>query len=377
MDLESITKAVEEIVEDIPVTIQINKLTSSYLSVVFSRQKDCAIEYTDLCEKVLGIFKSFEMGEIKSIKFFGKESGESDYEWQYDFTVNANSQNVLPSSSTNYLSKLINSIKTPRDKKISKPLAIGSVVLVLILTGIGGVVYFKNIQYQQAKQAAKQAINQDFIKCENANLNTENNAADISESPEIQKLRNLSIVISKKANDAKIKNTQGSIKVLEKLNSIKDKVNSDVKQLDIQIEDALAKAKLVEIEVLTELSKFRLSGVKLESEVRFMEGLAKKKTLQLELDLQLQKQAQLAKLAEIEKNAEDTKVKGINKLEKELLDIEDLKARQINSINRQIAERQLVEIAEKKKADERKRQKMEDDKKSCQVVEDYKLKYEK
>ena len=32
MNLESITKAVEEIVEDIPVTIQINKLTSSYLS---------------------------------------------------------------------------------------------------------------------------------------------------------------------------------------------------------------------------------------------------------------------------------------------------------------------------------------------------------
>ena len=283
----------------------------------------------------------------------------------------------MPSSSSNYLSKLINSIKTPRDKKISKPVVIGSVVLVLISTGIGGVVYFKNIQYQQAKQAAKQAINQDFIKCENANLNTENNAADISESPEMQKLRNQSIVISKKANDAKIKNTQGSIKVLEKLNSIKDKVNSDVKQLDIQIEDALAKAKLVEIEVLTELSKFRLSGVKLESEVRFMEGLAKKKTLQLELDLQLQKQAKLAKLAEIEKNAEDTKVKEINKLEKELLDIEDLKSRQINSINRQIAERQSLEIAEKKKSDERKRQKMEDDKKSCQVVEDYKRKYEK
>lgn len=377
MNLESITKAVDEIVKDIPVTIQINKLTSSYLSVVFSRQKDCTIEYTDLCEKVLETFKSCEISEIKSIKFFGKESGESDYEWQYDFTVNANSQNVLPSSSSNYLSKLINSIKTPRDKKISKPLVIGSVVLVLISTGIGGVVYFKNIQYQQAKQAAKQAINQDFIKCENANLNTENNAADISESPEMQKLRNQSIVISKKANDAKIKNTQGSIKVLEKLNSIKDKVNSDVKQLDIQIEDALAKAKLVEIEVLTELSKFRLSGVKLESEVRFMEGLAKKKTLQLELDLQLQKQAKLAKLAEIEKNAEDTKVKEINKLEKELLDIEDLKSRQINSINRQIAERQSLEIAEKKKSDERKRQKMEDDKKSCQVVEDYKRKYEK
>ena len=53
MNLESITKAVDEIVKDIPVTIQINKLTSSYLSVVFSRQKDCTIEYTDLCEKVL------------------------------------------------------------------------------------------------------------------------------------------------------------------------------------------------------------------------------------------------------------------------------------------------------------------------------------
>ena len=59
MDLESITKAVEEIVEDIPVTIQINKLTSSHLSVVFSRQKDYSIEYTDLCEKVLEAFKSF------------------------------------------------------------------------------------------------------------------------------------------------------------------------------------------------------------------------------------------------------------------------------------------------------------------------------
>ena len=145
MNLESITKAVDEIVKDIPVTIQINKLTSSYLSVVFSRQKDCTIEYTDLCEKVLETFKSCEISEIKSIKFFGKESGESDYEWQYDFTVNANSQNVLPSSSSNYLSKLINSIKTPRDKKISKPLVIGSVVLVLISTGIGGVVYFKNM----------------------------------------------------------------------------------------------------------------------------------------------------------------------------------------------------------------------------------------
>jgi hypothetical protein len=338
-------------------------VSNSYLSKV------------QLCEKVLEAFKSFEMDEIKNIKFFGRES-DGDYEWQYNFIVNANSQNVLASSST----------KVPKDKKANKSansnlnwrsLVIGSVILVLISTGVGGFVYFKNVQYQQAKQAAKQAINQDFIKCENANLNTENNAADTSESPEIQKLRNQSIVISKKADDAKIKNTQGSIKVLEKLNSIKDKVNSDVKQLDIQIEDALAKAKLVEIEVLTELSKFRLSGVKLESEVRFMEGLAKKKTLQLELDLQLQKQAQLAKLAEIEKNAEDTKVKGINKLEKELLDIEDLKARQINSINRQIAERQLIEKAEKKKADERKKQKMEDDKKSCQVVEDYKLKYEK
>lgn len=117
MNLESITKAVDEIVKDIPVTIQINKLTSSYLSVVFSRQKDCTIEYTDLCEKVLETFKSCEMSEIKSIKFFGKESGESDYEWQYDFTANANSQNVLPSSSSNYLSKLINSIKARKDKK--------------------------------------------------------------------------------------------------------------------------------------------------------------------------------------------------------------------------------------------------------------------
>lgn len=254
---------------------------------------------------------------------------------------------------------------------------IGSVVLVLISTGVGGFVYFKNVQYQQAKQAAKQAISQDFIKCENANLNTENTAENTSESPEIQKLRNQSIAIAKKATDAKNKNTQDTIKILEELNSIKDKVKNSVNQLDIQIEDALATEKVSSTQRLAELAQLRLSGVKLESEVRFMEGLAKKKTLQLELDLALQKQSQLAKLAEIEKNAEYNKVKGINKLEKELLDIEDLKSRQINSINRQIAERQLVEAAEKKKADEKKRQKMEDDKKSCQVVDDYKRKYEK
>lgn len=79
MDLDSITKAVDETVEDIPVTIQINKLTSSYLSVVFSRKKECNIEYTGLCEKVLETFKSFEMDEIKSLEFWGKASGESDY----------------------------------------------------------------------------------------------------------------------------------------------------------------------------------------------------------------------------------------------------------------------------------------------------------
>ena len=208
MDLESITKAVDEIVANIPVTVQINKLTPSHLSVVFSRQKDYSIEYTDLCEKVLETFKSFEMGEIKNIKFFGRES-DGDYEWQYNFIVNANSQNVLASSST----------KAPKDKKANKSLVIGSVVLVLISTGVGGFVYFKNVQYQQAKQAAKQAISQDFIKCENTKLNTENNTADTSESPEIQKLRNQSIGIAKKANDAKIKNTQDSIKILEGLNS--------------------------------------------------------------------------------------------------------------------------------------------------------------
>jgi hypothetical protein len=48
MDLESFTKVANEIVANIPVTIQINKLTSSHLSVVFNRQKDCNIEYTDL-----------------------------------------------------------------------------------------------------------------------------------------------------------------------------------------------------------------------------------------------------------------------------------------------------------------------------------------
>ena len=367
MDLESITKAVDKIVEDIPVTIQINKLTSSYLSVVFSRQKDCTIEYTDLCKKVLETFNSFEMGEIKSIKFFGKESGESDYEWQYNFAVNANSQNVLASSST----------KDIKDKKANKFLIIGSVLFVLISTGVGGFVYFKNVQYQQAKQAAKQAISQDFIKCENAKLNTENNTADTSESPEIQNLRNQSIAIAKKANDAKVKNTQDSIKFLEESKSLEDKTNNAAKQLDTQIEDALATQKLAEAQRLAELAKLRLSGVKLESEVRFEETLLKKKAIELELNLEQQKQVQLAKLAEIKKNADVNKVTRINKLKKELLDIENSKSRQIDSINRQIAERQLVETAEKKKADERKRQKMEDDKKSCQIVDDYKSKYEK
>lgn len=260
---------------------------------------------------------------------------------------------------------------------MNKSLVIGSIVLVLISTGVGGFVYFKNVQYQQAKQAAKQAISQDFVKCENANLNTENNAANTSESPEIQKLRSQSITIAKKANDAKTKNAQDSIKVLEESKSLEDKANNAAKQLDIQIEDALATEKVGETQRLAELAKLRLSGVKLESEVRLEEALLKKKALQLELNLEQQKQVQLAKLAEIKKKAEYNKVQRINKLKKELLDIEDLKSRQINSINRQIAERQSVEIAEKKKADERKRQKMEDDKKSCQVVEDYKLKYEK
>ena len=366
MDLESITKAVDQIVEDIPVTIQINKLTSSHLSIVFSRQKDCVIEYTDLCEKVLETFKSFEMGEISNIKFFGRES-DGDYEWQYNFIVNGNSQNVLASSST----------KAPKDKTANKSLVIGSVVLVLISNGLGGFVYFKNVQYQQDKQAAKQAIRQDFIKCENAKLNTENNTSDASESPEIQKLRNQSIAIAKKANDAKIKNNQDSIKVLEESKSLEDKANNAAKQLDTQIEDALATEKLAEAQRLAELAKLRLSGVKLESEVRFEETLLKKKAIELELNLEQQKQVQLAKLAEIKKNAESNKVTKINKLKKELLDIENSKSRQIDNINRQIAERQLIETAEKKKADEEKRQKMEEDRKSCQIVEDYKSKYQK
>lgn len=108
---------------------------------------------------------------------------------------------------------------------------IGSVVLVLISTGVAGFLYFKNVQYQQAKQAAKQAISQDFIKCENANLNIENNAADTSESPEIQKLRNQSIAVAKKANDAKIKNTQDSIEVLENYRSLILKYESQKSQV--------------------------------------------------------------------------------------------------------------------------------------------------
>lgn len=333
MNLESIIKAVDEIVKDIPVTIQINKLTSSYLSVVFSRQKDCIIEYTDLCEKVLETFKSFEMDEIKSIKFFGKESGESDYEWQYDFNVNANSHNVLASSSNNYLSKLINSIKTAKDKKTNKSLVIGSVVFILISTGVGGFTYFKNVQYQQAKQAAKQAISQDFLKCENANLSTENITGNESESSEIQKLRNQPIIISKKANDAKIKNTQDRIKVLEDYKSLLLTYDSQKSQ----------------VEAMTATGK-------------------------------IEKSMEIALLSEIEQKkirSEYDKDEKLYNLKKELINIESSEQAEIISVDRQIAERQLVEIAEKKKADEEKKQKMEDDKKSCQVVEDYKRKYEK
>ena len=89
---------------------------------------------------------------------------------------------------------------------------------------------------------------------------------------------------------------------------------------------------------------------------------------------------EIALLSEIEQKkirSEYDKDEKLYNLKKELINIESSEQAEIISVDRQIAERQLVEIAEKKKADEEKKQKMEDDKKSCQVVEDYKRKYEK
>lgn len=48
---------------------------------------------------------------------FGEKHLEKVITRQYNLTVNANSEIVLPSNSTNYLSKLINSIKARNDKK--------------------------------------------------------------------------------------------------------------------------------------------------------------------------------------------------------------------------------------------------------------------
>ena len=317
MDLESITKAVEEIVEDIPVTIQINKLTSSHLSVVFSRQKDYSIEYTDLCEKVLEAFKSFEMDEIKNIKFFGRES-DGDYEWQYNFIVNANSQNVLASSSS----------KVPKDKKANKSLVIGSVVLVLISTGVGGFTYFKNVQYQQAKQAAKQAISQDFAKCEASD--TDNIKEDPDNSSEVKKVQRQFIELEKKRIDAEIL-------ILEKSLEDKKKIESKFLQLNTQkaqIEALVATGKIYESEGIALTGRNKISVIDTELASSEQEYKVRKQIRELYASTQQ---------------------------EKFVLDKDLILAR--------LAASKRIEEAEKQRADEKL--------KSCEVVNNYKNKYEK
>jgi hypothetical protein len=304
MDLESITKAVEEIVEDIPVTIQINKLTSSHLSVVFSRQKDYSIEYTDLCEKVLEAFKSFEIDEIKNIKFFGRESN-GDYEWQYNFIVNANSQNVLASSSSN----------APKDKKANKSLVIGSVVLVLISTGVGGFTYFKNVQYQQAKQAAKQAISQDFAKCEASD--TDNIKEDPDNSSEVKKVQRQFIELEKKRIDAEIL-------ILEKSVEDKKKIESKFLQLTTQkakIEALVATGKIKASEgsmltgennisvIDTELASSE-QEYKVRKQIRELYASTEQEEIALDRDLILARLAASKRIEESEKQRADEKLKS-------------------------------------------------------------------
>jgi hypothetical protein len=317
MDLESITKAVEEIVEDIPVTIQINKLTSSHLSVVFSRQKDYSIEYTDLCKKVLEAFKSFEMDEIKNIKFFGRES-DGNYEWQYNFIVNANSQNVLASSSS----------KAPKDKKANKSLVIGSVVLVLISTGVGGFTYFKNVQYQQAKQAAKQAISQDFAKCEASD--TDNIKEDPDNSSEVKKVQRQFVELEKKRIDAEIL-------ILEKSVEDKKKIESKFLQLNTQkaqIEALVATGKIYESEGIALTGRNKISVIDTELASSEQEYKVRKQIRELYASTQQEKFV----------------------LDKDLI---------------------LARLAASKRIEESEKQRADEKLKSCEVVNNYKNKYEK
>ena len=317
MDLESITKAVDEIVVNIPVTIQINKLTSSHLSVVFSRQKDYSIEYTDLCEKVLEAFKSFEMDEIKNIKFFGRES-DGDYEWQYNFAVNANSQNVLDSSST----------RDTKDKKANKFLIIGSVLFVLISTGVGGFVYFKNVQYQQAKQAAKQAISQDFAKCEASD--TDNIKEDPDNSSEVKKVQRQFIELEKKRIDAEIL-------ILEKSVEDKKKIESKFLQLNTQ------KAKIDAF-----VATGRISG----SEGSALTGINQLSVLDTERDSREQEYKVKRKIRELYASTEQEEIA----LDRDLI---------------------LARLAASKRIEESEKQRADEKLKSCEVVNNYKNKYEK
>jgi hypothetical protein len=269
------------------------------------------------------------MAEIKSIKFFGRES-DGNYEWQYDFIVNANSQNILASKSTNYLSKLIGYTKFTKD---TKPFVIVVILFVLASTGIIGFIYFKNVQYQEAKQAAKKAINQDFIRCNEANLNTsppEFTKEYIANSPEMKALEEKIITVRENANKAKIKVLEDSIEEMKESQNRIDTYDSNLKKIE-----------------------FDLATGKIDESKKIQ------RTLNTKLDISAEERDLIAK-----KYNTEVKINRIDQVE-------------INETTKILNEEKLAIPEIRKRFEEEKRVKAEEDKKSCQIVQDYKNKYEK
>ncbi len=88
MNISEIKNIVQLTVGDLPIKIQVTS-TGSQLIIVFNRQKDVEIDYFELSDKTIYLLKDIALGNIESIKFYGKKNGQT-VEWQYTETLITN-----------------------------------------------------------------------------------------------------------------------------------------------------------------------------------------------------------------------------------------------------------------------------------------------
>ena len=84
MDLAGAKREIEAAIKDEPVTLQINR-AASQLTIVINRQQGGLSEkfdYKVLAEKIMVVLHVVDLDEIRTIKFYGRETGgQTDWQW--------------------------------------------------------------------------------------------------------------------------------------------------------------------------------------------------------------------------------------------------------------------------------------------------------